>query len=381
MRRVLVFKEWLLPPSETFILAQARALSEYVPIFTGLERAHPSLSLPEGLVLLSDRGSSISDLRAKLYRRTGIAPFFHRNAKRSRPDLVHAHFASGGRAALPLARALRVPLLVTLHGADVTVRSSRTDLYKQLGEQASLFLCVSRFIRDRALEAGFPSQKLLVHYIGIDRDLFSPSASHGKPQGVLFVGRLVEKKGCEYLLRAMQIVQRAHPQCELTVIGNGPLRPALEALARELDVRCHFRGTQPAIVVREALQKTQVFCVPSVTAVNGDGEGLGLVFAEAQSMGVPVVSTTHGGIPEIVTNRVTGLLVPERDYMALADALCLLLVEENLWERLHRAGPQWIRQYFDLKMQTAVLENIYNGIIGTKQSHEFLPNRSRRRIL
>jgi colanic acid/amylovoran biosynthesis glycosyltransferase len=366
MRRVLVFKEWLLPPSETFILAQATALSSYVPIFAGLERAHPSLALPQEPVLLSNRGRSISDLRAKLYRRTGIAPFFHREAKRSHPDLVHAHFASGGRAALPLARALRVPLVVTLHGADVTVRASRIDFYRQLGEHASLFLCISEFIRERALEAGFPPQKLLVHYIGIDCNLFAPSAPPGEPQGVLFVGRLVEKKGCEYLLRAMQLVQRAHPQCELTIIGDGPLRPSLEELAKELNVRCQFRGIQPAAVIREALRRAKVFCVPSVRAANGDSEGLGIVFAEAQAMGVPVVSTAHGGIPEVVAHRLTGLLAPERDYEALADALSLLIDDENLWQSFHREALGRMKQHFDLRTQTALLEKIYNKVIETK---------------
>ena len=366
MRRVFVFKEVLLLPSETFILAQARALSEYVPIFVGLERADPSLALPEEPLLLSDRERPISDLRAKLYRRTGIAPLFHHKAKRLRPDLVHAHFASGGRSALPLARALHVPLLVTLHGADVTVRGLKTDVYKRLAEQASLFVCVSRFIRDRALEAGFPSQKLLVHYIGIDRNLFSPSASRGVPQGVLFVGRLVEKKGCEYLLRAMQVVQRAHPECELTVIGDGPLRLSLEILAKELNVRCQFRGNQPPVIVRESLQKARVCCVPSVTAADGDSEGLPTVLAEALATGVPVVSTTHAGIPEIVVQYVNGLLTPERDYEALADALSLLLDDEELWQRLQRGALQQIEQYFDLRTQTALLEKTYDEVTAAK---------------
>jgi colanic acid/amylovoran biosynthesis glycosyltransferase len=105
MRKVLVFKESLLPPSKTFILAQMNALSEYAPILAGLERAHPSLALPQEPLLLSRRGRSISDARAKLYRRTGAAPLFHSKAKRARPDLVHAHFGSGGRTALRLARA------------------------------------------------------------------------------------------------------------------------------------------------------------------------------------------------------------------------------------------------------------------------------------
>jgi colanic acid/amylovoran biosynthesis glycosyltransferase len=366
MHKVLIFKESLLAPSETFILAQMRALSEYVPVFTGLERAHPSLPLPHTPLLLSGSGPRLSDLRAKLYRRNGIAPLFHHKATRSRPALVHAHFASGGRTALPLARALRVPLVVTLHGADVTVRGPQPDRYKRLGEEASLFICVSDFIRERALEAGFPSQKLLVHYIGIDLELFSRSAEQEASQGVLFVGRLVEKKGCEYLLRAMQLVQQVHPQCELTIMGDGPLRSSLEALARQLNIACQFRGTQPAGAIREALRKAQVFCVPSVTAGNGDSEGLGMVFAEAQWMGVPVVSTTHGGIPEVVCNGITGLLVPERDHKALADALCLLLADRNLWQRLHRAAPLHIELHFDLKAQTALLEGIYTRVAETR---------------
>jgi glycosyltransferase involved in cell wall biosynthesis len=171
----------------------------------------------------------------------------------------------------------------------------------------------------------------------------------------------------------MQLVQRAHPLSELTIIGDGPLRLSLQALARELNLRCRFLGTQPSVVIREALQKARIFCAPSLTAANGDSEGLGVVFGEAQAMGVPIVSSEHGGIPEIVADRVTGLLAPERDYKALADALCLLLADEDLWERLHRAGPQRIEQRFDLKTQTAVMENIYSGILATRLASEFLP--------
>jgi colanic acid/amylovoran biosynthesis glycosyltransferase len=365
MPKVVFFKETLLPQSETFILDQMRALTGYLPIVAGLERVRPSLPLPQEPLLLSTHGSLISDVRAKLYRRSGIAPLFHHRLKKSRPNLVHAHFASGGLSALPLARALGVPLIVTLYGHDVTVRGLREDVYKRLSEQASLFLCVSQFIRDRALAAGFPLQKLRVHYLGIDRTRFSPLSSPEPSQNVLFVGRLVEKKGCEYLLRAMHLVQRAYPHSELTVIGDGPLRLRLEAIAIELNLRCQFRGSQPAPVILAALQKTRIFCAPSLTAANGDSEGLGVVFGEAQAMGVPIISTQHGGIPEIVADRVTGLLVPERDHKGLADAICLLLADENLWERLHSAGPKRIEQRFDLQMQTALLEDIYDGVTKT----------------
>ena len=364
MRRVLIYKETLLPPSETFILAQMRALRRFDPVLVGLERARPSIPLPQKPILLSNRASFLASVRAKLYRRVSVAPFFHQAVRRARPRLIHAHFASGGRSALPLAKTLGVPLVVTLHGSDVTVRGSQREIYRELGEYAAKLICVSKFIRDRALEAGFPEEKLCVHHIGIDRRLFSPSEKAGLASNVLFVGRLVEKKGCEYLLRAMQQVQQEQPECELTIIGDGPLRPSLEALAKQLEVRCEFRGTQPTAVVREALAAAKVFCVPSVTAANGDSEGLPTVLAEAQAMGIPVVSTTHGGIPEIIVNGVNGLLVPERDADSMAAALVLLLGDEQRWRQFHHAAIRTVEQDFDLQDQTAQLENIYSDMIG-----------------
>jgi colanic acid/amylovoran biosynthesis glycosyltransferase len=364
MPRVLIFKETLLPPSETFILAQMQALRRFDPVLAGLERARPSIPLPQKPILLSDQAPLISKVRAKLYRRTNVAPVFHQAIKRVRPRLIHAHFASGGRSALPLARALGVPLVVTLHGSDVTVHGSQRELYRHLGTYASKFVCVSKFIRERAMEAGFPEERLCVHHIGIDRRLFSPSERAGLSHSVLFVGRLVEKKGCEYLLRAMQGVQREQPECELTIIGDGPLRSSLEGLAQELGVRCNFRGTQPTEVVREALSSAKVFCVPSVTAANGDSEGLPTVLAEAQAMGIPVVSTTHGGIPEIIINGVNGLLVPERDTGSLAAALGLLLADEQRWRQFHYAALRIVEEHFDLQDQTAQLESMYSEMIG-----------------
>ena len=363
MSRVLVFKDTLLPPSETFILSQMSALRRYQAQLCGLERSRPSLPVNDDVILLADRPAAFAHLRAKLYRRTGIAPLFHSRARRFRPDLLHAHFASGGRSAIPLVRSLDVPLIVTLHGADITVRDARSDRYRHLAESTACFICVSKFIRDRALEAGFPAEKLIVHYIGVDRKLFAPSGIRVETKTVLFVGRLVEKKGCEYLLRAMQLVQKEQPDCELAIIGDGPLRSALQALARDLKLHCDFCGVQPAPIVRDMLQKSRVFCVPSVTAANGDSEGLGLVFAEAQSMGVPVVSTLHGGIPEVVSNGETGFLVPERAPQALAEALSTLLADESMWQRFHEAALLRIGERFDIHVQTQLLEKLYDGLL------------------
>lgn len=358
-RRVLIFKETLLPPSETFILAQMRALKKFDARLCGLMRSERSLPLDGSLCLLTDGSGALADLAAKLYRRTGFAPAFHRRAGEFRPHLIHAHFASGGRSALPLAASLSVPLIVTLHGSDVTVRPRRSDQYKELGEKAVLFLCVSNFLREQALAAGFPAEKLLVHFIGIDRSQFAPRIGSGENRGVLFVGRLVEKKGCADLLHTMKRVQKAKRDCLLTIIGDGPERAGLEDLARMLSVRCEFLGVQASAVVRARMQSARIVCVPSVTASNGDTEGLPTVIAEAQATGIPVVATRHAGIPEIVADDENGLLAEEHDHDTMAEAILRLASDDALWARMSAACLVNVAQRFDLIAQTALLEQHY----------------------
>jgi colanic acid/amylovoran biosynthesis glycosyltransferase len=360
MPNVLVFKETLLPPSETFILAQMGALKRFFPSLVGLEPAPNSLKLDKLPLLLSRRASKVADLRAKVYRRAALAPLFHHRVRHLRPDLIHAHFASGGKTLLPLLKSLKCPLIVTLHGgSDVPIQPARRGVYRELAERASLFLCVSDFIRRQAIDAGFPAEKLVVHYIGIDRTLFLPPPQPAAMDGVLFVGRLVEMKGCEYLLRAMQAVRAKRPATKLRIVGDGPLRSSLERLAAELRVECEFLGVQSSVTIRQLLQQARLLCLPSVTTSDGHVEGLGIVLIEAQAMGLPVVSTHHAGIPEGVADGVTGTLVPERNSEKLAAAILQLLEDRDLWQQYHLATQAHIDGRFDLQKQTALLEDVY----------------------
>jgi colanic acid/amylovoran biosynthesis glycosyltransferase len=371
MAEVLIFKETVLPKSETFILAQMQALRNISARLIGLEEVPSGLPLPAKPLLLSHARNGVASLRAKLYRKSGIAPVFHARARREEPALLHAHFASGGLTAIPLAKSLHVPLLVTLHGSDVTVKWASDASMRRLGREASLFLCVSEFIRSRAIAVGLPEEKLRVHYIGVDLQQFQSTSNDATRDGVLFVGRLVEKKGCAYVLRAMAAVQQTHPDCLLTIIGDGPLRSDLENLAKQLGITCRFLGSQPSAVVRDHLQRTRIFCAPSITAANGDSEGVPIAFAEAQAMGVPIVSTLHAGIPELVINGKTGLLVEERDHDALAAAITSLLRDPSLWNQFHQNARAHIERSFDLAKQTAELECIYRDVIasGAQSNH------------
>jgi glycosyltransferase involved in cell wall biosynthesis len=155
------------------------------------------------------------------------------------------------------------------------------------------------------------------------------------------------------------------PEVELVIIGDGPLGPTLKQLAKETLHRYRFLGVQPPESVQAWMNRAKVFCVPSVTATSGDSEGFGMVFAEAQAMGLPVVSCATGGIPEAVAHGETGFLVAERDWEGLAGYILLLLKKDGLWHRFSVAGQSRTRALFNLQKQTRVLEETYKQVLET----------------
>jgi glycosyltransferase involved in cell wall biosynthesis len=369
MKTVLIFRKDLLAISETFVDAQARSLRRFLPRYIGLQKANPSLHLPQNSILLSKSGGRLADMRTRAYRLTGIAPAFHAAARAADPAALHVHFATDGVTALPLAKYLGVPFFVTLHGVDVTLKDEfRTSAgarqyLKYRGEvwdRVSTFICVSEFIRRKAIDVGFPPSKLLVHYIGVNLDEFRFRDDCPDEKMVLFVGRLVEKKGVSYLIQAMEKVRRSFPTARLVLIGDGSLRKELEAEASRRAVSCEFLGSQSISSVREWMWRASVFCAPSVTARNGDSEGLPIVILEALAMGVPVVGSRHAGIPEAILHEETGLLVQERDVAGLGEALLCLLREQKTAARLSQQARAWVERNFNLARQSALLEDIYD---------------------
>jgi len=385
MPRVLVFRSELLPLSETFIAEQAASLQRFEPWFAGLKRVRGGLKLDESRVIAATQRNSLREKMARrIFLESGFAPRFLERVEAAEPDLIHAHFATDASAALAIQQQLWIPLVVTLHGYDVTCtdealrRSTAGRVYLQrrqaLWGRASVFVCVSEFVRQRALERGFPAEKLWVHRIGIDVDFFWSDAarangeSHAREPLVLFVGRLVEKKGVAHLLRAMRLVEAQLPEARLAVLGDGPLRQTLEMEARATLQRCEFLGSQPSDTVRRWMQRAAVVAAPSVTATDGDSEGLCMVACEAQAMGVPVVSFAGTGMSEAVADGETALLVEQGNDGALAEAILTVLRDESLAERMGAAGRRRMRQLFNLRRQTSLLEAKYDQVLGVKPS-------------
>jgi colanic acid/amylovoran biosynthesis glycosyltransferase len=373
MKTVLVVTEKILPISVTFIPVQVNALRKFRPQYVGIIPCTPSLELPQEPILLSPKYSTFNRGRKILYRWTGFAPSFHQRVRDVKAALIHAHFGENGPIALSLANALNLPLVMHLRGGaeimreEVIRRKSWALPFllrkKELCKRAAIFLCVSEFIRNKALEHGFPEEKLRVQYTGIDLKQFQPAENKVDRDLILYVGRLVEYKGAMHVIRAAAIARKSCPTARVVLIGDGPLRSDLVRLARELNVPCNFLGAQPSNIVREWLSRARVFCAPSMTLPDGQAEALGNVFTEAQAMGVPVVSYQHGGIPEAVLHGKTGLLAPEGDINTLAQHLVRYLSDSAFWQECSAKGVEWAREHFDVISQTARLENIYEEVL------------------
>jgi colanic acid/amylovoran biosynthesis glycosyltransferase len=365
----------MLPSTQTFIPLQVNELRRYTARYVGLIPADRNFALPHEPILLARNRSLFSRSLRDLYRCFGVAPRFNTAVQRVQAQLIHAHFAEGASPALFMSNRLNLPLIMHLRGGAELMPDSelRRHLYqlpylayrRKLWQRASLFLCVSQYIREKAIQAGFPEEKVKVQYTGLNCDAFTASLplSEKDPNLVLYVGRLVPYKGCDYLLRAMKFVQQQRPEARLVVIGDGTFRASLERLNGELRTGATFLGEQSQQTVRAWLERARVFCSPSVTLESGMSEAFGNVFSEAQSMGVPVVSFRHGGISETMRDGITGLLAPERDVEQLAAHLTRYLLEDAFWAQSREGGMRWVQQQFDVRAQTAKLEDLYDSVI------------------
>ncbi len=379
---VLIYRTELLPPSETFVAAQAHALRHFTPCFAGLRAVPGGLRLDDCETVLLTRHDNFGDkVRRHFFLASGIAPHFVRALQRRHPALLHAHFAVDGAAALPLEKALGVPLIVTLHGYDATStdkalhRDAPGRVYlrrrTELRKRARFFICVSEHIRRQALERGVPEAKLRTLRIGVDLNLFAPDPLRSRPQNpldpiILFVGRLMEKKGCAHLIRAMALLQERHRTARLLIVGDGPLLDPLRIQARQTLRHCTFLGAQPPRVVVDLMHRAHVLAAPSIVASSGDTEGLPINLCEAQAIGLPIAGFRGPGVCEAVAESETALLVAPGDERALADAISELLRDPCLTHRLAAAGRRRAESLFSLETQTARLEELYAEALGSE---------------
>lgn len=375
--------------SETFVAAQMWALLEAgVPVDAWARRAAGRLprewrrsdfclrAPPRGIGALLAALQLEAEGKAELRRRPpGIASTWSVAARASAHGdappygLVVAHFGLQGLDALDLRRLgrLKGPLAVVFHGFDVSsyVDETGPDVYAELFEEADHLLPISERWRNRLLELGAPEGKLQVHRMGVDLQSFAftpRSWSRGEPLRLVSVARLVEKKGLHIAIPAVARLAAELPNVTWDVIGDGPMRKRLSALVKDHRAPVVFHGARPHDEVKRKLARAHIFLGPSVTSSTGDQEGIPVALMEAMATGLPVVTTRHSGIPELVRPN-AGRLADEGDVDALYVELLAALddAHEGRWPGMLAAARARVAEEFDEARWNARLLELARG--------------------
>lgn len=310
-------------------------------------------------------------------RVAGIAHFFvacHWAYTLRQQDVSHIHsqwIHSCGTIGMYGAWLLDVPFSFTGHAADLfRERSALEDKIRR----AAFIVCISTFHREFYLSHGARSEQLILAYCGIDVSHFHPNGRQvqaERPLRILSSGRLVEKKGFRFLIEACRLLSNRGEQYECTVAGSGPLEETLREQVSELGLSDRITITGKPITqekLPEFMRSGDIYCLPCVWALDGDVDGLPQMLMEAMACGLPVISTPVTGIPDLVIDGETGLLVQPKNAEQLADVLYTLLRDRQLRQRLAHQGRAFVTKQFNIETSLDSLVGKFRTALGTTAS-------------
>lgn len=359
--------------SETFLRAHADRLPAEVVVVHG---SPPSI---DGRALLDTPARAlwpvVRGLASGFRPRPGWGAFaascaYAQAFRRLRPDVVLAEYGPSGVAAREACVALEIPLVTFFHGYDATRRELLQrcgDGYRALFRDGAACVAPSRSLARQLVALGADEQRIQVNPCGVDLERFAGGDPATAPPVFVAVGRFVEKKGPHLLLLSFARLREAHPEARLRLLGDGPLLPICRDLARALGLSetVHFLGAQPAEIVADELRNARALVQHSLEASDGDSEGAPVALIEAAATGIPVVATRHAGIPEIVLDGKTGLLVGEREVEGFALRMAELLRSPEHAGALGAAARERAERHFGIARHidrlAAVLRSARDG--------------------
>lgn len=298
------------------------------------------------------------------WRRLLQATVLRRELAEAEIEHVHAHFATAAARLANLAYLMDgPPYSVTAHAKDIYHRQARPARLRQKLGDAEFVATVSDANREFLAGAlGGRGRVEVVRNSADLRRLGSPNGEAREPELVLSVARLVEKKGLEDLIEACRLLRERGSAVRLEIVGDGPLRERLEHAAATASVAAVFHGSLPQERVLPLYRRAAVVCLPCVVVSTGDRDGLPTSLLEAMALGAPVVSTPVGGIGELVRHEETGLLVPERDPAAVADAIARLLTDRKLASELAGRARTHVEEHFSLERSVSGLRALFADV-------------------
>lgn len=343
-------------------------INKFHRIFKGLYYAVKIIQKNPVAVLRSLNIFKYGRKAASLYLLYQIIPFLEKGPY----DIIHCQFGMLAPKSLLLKHTgvLTSKFITSFRGYDASrYVHNRPCVYDELFREGDLFLTVCQYLKQRLIEEGCDAEKIIVLHSGIDCERFEYSnrtRSEDGPTKLLTIARLVEKKGVAYAIKAVSILVSSGKHITYDVIGgDGGLRDDLEQMIEDLGMEKYIRllGWRNQDEVIRALKNSDILVAPSITATNGDQEGIPNTIKEAMAMGLPVISTLHSGISELVEDGVSGFLVPECDLDSLTDRLAYLIDHPEIWHEMGQHGRKKVENDFDVNKLNDRLVEIYQRLL------------------
>jgi glycosyltransferase involved in cell wall biosynthesis len=371
-----VFREKLFEPSEIFINKHVHSISDKVEVLlAGFVCNNDNIDKEVNYAYSNSFtcGGKINRFALKYF---GFPKDLLNIIKNFSPDVIHAHFATDAVLIYKLAKKLNIPMVVTVHGYEVSITPKSflksPSIYslnylvrrRALTKYVNYFLCVSNYILNEAILNGLPKEKLKLHYLGIDVADVAKSCDkvRNKSFTICFVGRFVEKKGLIYLLEAVRILKDSGYEVRLEIIGDGPLKKQFLSYANTNKLEVNFHGFIKNELVKKYITQADIFCMPSTKAENGDNEGLPTVFMESLCLKTPIVSFEQGPIPEIVKIGSGGRLAKDKCSIDLAEKILYLMQNPDLLIKESLNGFKFVENDFNIEVQSMKLVDTYKVI-------------------
>ncbi|WP_298247535.1 glycosyltransferase [uncultured Christiangramia sp.] len=268
---------------------------------------------------------------------------FVKSLSKNNIQVVLAEYGITAAIHLPVIKYLNLPLIVHFHGYD----ASRNDIikryknYKEVFDYSSYIIVVSKKMYEKLLQMGCPQEKIIYNVYGPNDRFLKVSPKFTNKQ-FISVGRFVDKKAPYYTLLAFSKVLKSYPEAKLVMAGDGVLLNTCKNMSRYLGIENNvsFPGIITPEIYQEYLENSLAFVQHSVLADNGDSEGTPVSILEASAAGLPVISTLHAGIPDVIINGTTGLLVKEHDVDAMAIKMKIFLKDQNIARKMGEAGKK-----------------------------------------